>query len=319
MKKIIILTLALLVSAMGYSQKSIQELSSLSDKKFDKALRTYNGGSPAIIKSFSKSCRRMGQELPEEVKPSLKKVGVLTFYLSDFSELDNKRALRNGGIYADNLTTAATAELASTFYQTSLAQLKESYQAQGIELLTPDQFLDTEAKKEAYYSTEIELSKASKLVSALSRNVGRKNEKSPNAPDGYRVVYNSMSIDGADKKAVISLGKLAKELGLDGLLSVQVLTNLKGKTIGFHKVRMALHGVNPIPYDGTCKWVGGYFEGLLMEFGEVSGNDLVFAKIKKKALADVNIEGFDALLGRLSTKILNQMEIDYSSAKSKKK
>ncbi|MEL6562173.1 MAG: hypothetical protein AAFQ94_28565 [Bacteroidota bacterium] len=318
MKKSVVLIYLFLIANCAFSQKSVQELSELSNKKFNKISRTYHGGSPAIIKSFSKSCKKMGQDLPEDLTPSVKKVGILTFYLSDFSELDNRRALRNGGVYADNLTTAATGQLARDFYDQSLQKLKESYKAQGIELLTPDQFLDTEAKKDAYFSTEIKLSGVSKVVSALSRNVGRKNEKSPNAPDGYRVVYNSLSIDGADKKAVISLGKLAKELGLDGLLSVQILTNLKGRTIGLHKVKMALHGINPIPYDGTCKWVGGYFDGLLLEFAEISAGDLVFAKIKKKAIADVKIDGFDALIGRLSDKVLNQIAIDYEGNSGKK-
>ena len=317
MKKSIILIFAFLISTIAYSQKSIQELADLSDKKFDKISRTYNGGSPAVIKSFSKSCKKMGQDLPEKLEPKLQKIGILTFYLSDFSELDNRRALRSGGVYADNLTTAATAELSKAFYERSLQKLKETYSAKGMELLTPDQFLDSDAKQEAYYNTEIELSKFSKVMSALSRNIGRKNEKSPNAPDGYRVVYNSMSVDGADKKAVIGLGKLAKELGLDGLLSIQVMTNLKGKSIGFHKAKMTLHGINPIPQDEVCKWVGGYFDGLLIEFGEVSGNDLVFAKIKKIAITDVIIEGFDDLLARLSDKILTQIPLEYNNSKKK--
>jgi len=314
MKKITLMLLLVLSAFMLHAQKTIRELADLPDKKLDKLIATDNYASQ--VKSFAKNYQKQtGKTLPDPLVPQLKRVGLLTFFTADHSEA-NVKAMKNGGTYQDFLTEAGGFKLVTKFYEQSLPELRAAFQAQGMELLIPEEYITTEEQAQVYNSYEIEVSKLASATLKAANYLTKQWDKSYVAVDNYRVFAEPTVINGMDMKVTRSMGPLAEQLGVDALLTVQILTSKEKTDVGLNAVRMALHSPNPVPDDPAINYgLGFYYEGILVEYaGMEFEKPIIFAQLPKKAnkFQNYQMEGFDVVTRRLISKLLGNIQTDYA-------
>lgn len=315
-----ILGVLLLIGSNLYAQKTITELSELSDKKFEKSVDIVNNAMSGMIVSTAKKARKKGYEVPENLKPELKKVGLITFFLVDESWVEFSKQGQGGwGLYSrkeDYLTPAGSETFVNQFYKSGLSSLQKSFADKGYEVLLPEEFLDTEEKKSTYESYEIELSKLAKIAKGLSNHLTKTYEKSPAVPEGFRLIQELTALDGLDKKAGQSAGELAKLLGLDAILTVKILVQLDKKELNLLAVEEYLHGSNPVP-NGDY---GPYGKYLLQKDGVIYAGaplrlkkPIQFAEVhKKEGVSNIDIDGFDKVVQRLTDILLNRFDTSWT-------
>ena len=311
MKNTLILVAVLLGIVNVYGQKSIQELAELSDKKFEK--KVSSGNSAVLVKSFAKNARRKGVDLPDPLVPPLKKVGILSFFTADLSERDSK-AIRRGGIYESFLTTDGGKEILQSFHDEALNALKNEFSSQGIMLLTPEEYL-TEETLEIYDNFQIETSKMGSAVLASANYLQGQSEKSIVAATGYKVFPAPTVLSGTDPKVISSMADLANQLGVDALLTVQIVTRKEKNKIGLSAIRISLHGPNPVPDDPKVKYgLGKYVSGILIEYAGTEFNPAIpFAYLNKKdkSFESIETQSFDTIIKRYASILLANFKSDY--------
>jgi hypothetical protein len=215
-----------------------------------------------------------------QTKP--KKVALISYYLYDPGKGKVK-----GGAYTGVVSTEVwrTSDVIGQmqidgFYNESINSLKSSFKENGIDLLTPDEFLDTQEKAEFYYGFNQEPAKKEKTTitkrGAASSNVWDVAEASVStlkvspSGKGYRSFFVAnegadesalsnfdQGVFSANRKLTSSLGfDLAKGLGVDAVVVVYICTR-KIKSVkddyGVNSVVMVMMGPNPGKTDETDK------------------------------------------------------------------
>jgi len=199
-----------------------------------------------------------------------KKVALVTFYLEDPGMSDQKKtSSAYTTTYSASLwaTDPATAGLhVSGFYDESIDELKAGFEKMGMELLTPDQYLDTDEKR-AFYNSFVpqhgglkkEKTTTKKLSAAGTLEIARPRP----TPPGYKTMWISnefsnsltasekfLSTNKNDAKFFESMGYyLAEGLGVDAVAAVTIVTRKLKKDkadYGVNHVSLYVWTKNPI-------------------------------------------------------------------------
>jgi len=236
------------------------------------------------------------------VDPKPKRVALISYYLYDAG----KGKANITGVGAWRTSDGAGQNQVNGFYNKSIKKFKEAFAEKGITLLTPSEFLDTEAKAEAYYGFEQESAKKEKT--SLTRSRTRSSSSSVAgwttttyttttatvgtlkvAPyeEGYRNFFVANEAEDesiisnfqggvftANRKLTSSLGnELCKELGVDAVMVVYIATR-KPKQLqedyGVNAVVAIMLGPNPSRSAGSdpdAKNLGQFYCGTRTFYG----------------------------------------------------
>jgi hypothetical protein len=230
------------------------------------------------------------------VDPKPKRVALISYYLYDAG----KGKANITGVGAWRTQDYAGQNQVNGFYSKSISRFKDTFAEKGITLLTPSEFLDTEAKAEAYYGFVQESAKKEKT--SISRSKTRSSSSSVAgwttttyttttstvgtlkvAPydEGYRnffvaneaedesIISNFQGgIFTADRKLTSSLGnELCKELGVDAVMVVYIATRKTKQNqddYGVNAVVAIMLGPNPSRSEGSdpeAKNLGQFYCG----------------------------------------------------------
>jgi hypothetical protein len=227
------------------------------------------------------------------LKTKPKKVALISYYLYDPGKGKVK-----GGVYTGSVTVNVwrTSDFfgqmqVNGFYRNSIDALKTTFKENGIDLLTPDEFLDTDEKKEFYYGFNPETAKKEKVSitkrGAAGTNIWEVAEASAStlkispsdkgyraffigneAPDESAIENFQGGIFSANRKMTSSLGHdLAKGLGVDAVVVVYICTRKVKQTkddFGVNAVVTMMMGPNPGKAEDTdpeAKNLGQFYCG----------------------------------------------------------
>lgn len=313
MKKLMSLTVAILLLTMGTNaQTKFEKETTDASKLIKKVKRDFpiergkNGGGYAPY-------------YPALETPP-KKVALVTFAVFDpgytetkktdqaYTTTYNFKTVRNSN---ENMNA-----MLNGWYNLGLEPLKKSFESYGMELLTPDQFLDTDEKKDAYKNFEFE-GKKSEFWNKTSSGGTQEDVEACVLPEGfkefipkYREVFNKENTSaelynncGEFKKKEIynALGyDLCKVLDVDAVLVVNNTVMTKDKITTVKKipvlmgVDMYMFGPNPIQISAGEKEPMVYRKGNFY-----GGYTLYFTSPvmdKKNMGAGVSTAGYDNVM-----------------------
>jgi ankyrin repeat protein len=230
------------------------------------------------------------------VNPKPKKVALISYYLYDAGK--GKANITGTGAWVTS--PSAGQSQVNGFYAKSIKPLKESFKKNGIELLTPDEFLDTQEKAELYYGFVQESAKTEKttITRTKSRSVTNSTPyftttttttttatagtlKVCPSGMGYREFFVANEAEDesaisnfqggiftANRKLTSNLGyELCKGLGVDAVVVVYIATR-KPKQLqddyGVNAVVTIMLGPNPSKTEGSdpeAKNLGQFYCG----------------------------------------------------------
>ena len=139
-----------------------------------------------------------------------KKIGILVFVVAGSKEFTG-----NDGWYDHFRTISKDAAtlISQSIHDACIGTLKENYAAQGVQLLTPNEYLDTDAKRLAYQNMNMRIMGAAKLSEAWVKpdQVG--------LPAGYKFFTNTFHNDIGGRADIADELKM---FGMDGYLSIVI-------------------------------------------------------------------------------------------------
>lgn len=290
----LVLTL-IITSFVVRAQKTFQEMAD--DKKLDKKISIQMPGN-LLDEAYSKL--------------DIKKVALVSFYIQD-DGAENEYAFIS-------ITEEGGNMLATKFYEASIESLKESFKNAGVELLVPEEFLNSDEKKTAYEEYEFQVGKMMKIVINTVENIRSTAikggiEDEVGVPVGYRYIPAGMSAE--DYTTSKSLGDLTTALDVDAVLVVFCRTQTTSRNIAFLEMGMTLNGVNPIEKVPGKKYPGkSYNTGMFFSRGKVApGKMFAFTDLKKKQISFENYDGFNELMDKFSTKFITSLQDRITASK----
>jgi hypothetical protein len=187
--------------------------------------------------------------------------------------------------------------LANEILNKSIADLKGGFSKNGITLLTPQEYLDTEEKRDFYYEQFTpQMSKMGNFIG----NLETKHQDIAVAADYYRGFDIAAAHDHLRSESLG--GVLAKKLEVDGVMIVAVELQSDNKVVNIHGFKASIHGPNPIPREdkkyigqgtGTGYYEGNYYAGAYMYFKA----PIQVAEVEKKQIVNLNFDGIGTVLG----------------------
>ena len=219
-------------------------------------------------------------------------IGLITFYVYDQGTTERTPSF----VTTTNISESGGNYFANKLHEEAISKLKASFKAKGIVLLTPDEYLDTDEKKN-FYSEKFQprISKMGKFISGFEE---RRTDMAVCADD-----YRGFDVSAAaDHERMISMGhELTSELGLDAVLSLAIRLQDDGKRLFLHEIKWTINGPNPVDkwedhkYRGCCG--AKYQEGLVYYFSSYTmKKPIEIARRKRKELTEENYSGFGDLL-----------------------
>jgi hypothetical protein len=223
-----------------------------------------------------------------------KRVALVSFYAYDPGNTKGFGSPYFGGRVESNrqLSKDGASLVATVLHDQGIGELKKTFAAHGMELLTPDEFLDTDAKRQFYEDFVFEVGLGAKLAQwgeggDKDIKLSKVQRLSAVAP-GYRLFRlvwgeNFRPMQSVDKKIVVSLGdKLAKGLGVDATVVICNLCKATKKEGNLEAIYLYMFGPNPVPgEDSFTYWTGHLYVGLKLEKLDVPM--LEFGKGEKKS------------------------------------
>jgi hypothetical protein len=299
MKKIILSLSVLFVSVIALAQ-NMDEVAAMTPEKFEKAWsKAVQHG--IIPNKWTKGEADGSGTLPVMAKLGgvPKKVALVTFYVFDPGSIQTGMT----AVYTTIITPKGGNGFANNFLKEGLEPIKAAFSARGMEVLTPDQYLDTPEKKKNYASFAPTLSKFTKMMER-GKSIGE-----AAAADDYSYMYLS---DGRDFRLSESMGdSLCRVLGVDAVLSMINEVGTDGQYFSLKKMTLVLHGPNPIKRLENHKYVGamgaGYQSGLMYQSTIVDVNRLFLQKHPKKGVVYENYKGYDKLAGLMAKVLANNV------------
>lgn len=230
-------------------------------------------------------------------------LALITFYIYD----NGTSVSSSYYLYNYSLSETGGNYVANGIHKKAIDELKAAYKKLGIVLLTPDQFLNTQAKRNFYYKQfQPQISKLGSFLSGLET----KSSDVAVCADYYRGFDLSAS---ADHQRMESLGsELAKKMGVEATLSIALELVSDKKRIHFNGIKMALHGANPIAREDK-KYVSqnmgaGYYAGQLYSSANIYvKNPLQIAEYKNNAIVNEQYEGIGTMLGYFAERMHQSM------------
>lgn len=321
MKKVLFLFVCSLLIASGYAQSELPEkypdVSKVKVREdFPKEGRTGKSG-----KGFSANIGN----LPNGIK----KVALVSFFVFDpgLTKTWSTTSVSEGYYVTTTTTTtykkknstgALSGDIALGAFSKAIEPMTAEFKALGIDLLLPDQFLDTDEKKAFYYSFEVkhEKSFANWVGSAGAAN----HDVMYGYLDGFIVadivkepllnyekngMFARRKTDISDAQIYFydkdtdmseSLGyDLCTKLGVDAVLVTYMTVYMPNdKKIELVNTRFVMFGPNPTMPEVSKGGMIPHVKGLFYYGGSVNPETLIYNKNKKDPETDkLNFTGFD--------------------------
>ncbi len=207
-----------------------------------------------------------------------KRVALASFYVWDCG---NKKENHYNPVYqykrTYNVMPQAIDAYANELYNASIGGLKTAFAANGMQLLTADEFLDTDAKRQAYESFQLEMGGMAKLFMHFEKS-DADTWHFLGAPEFYRVFQLPTTGDvkghhfplattgGGVARLAESLGHdLTTTLGVDAVVVLYNVVQGERKAIAMWGSYMYMFGPNPVPDSGkSLYWSGHQYSGVML-------------------------------------------------------
>lgn len=238
-----------------------------------------------------------GEENGRGPRPYLKalkgappRIALISFIVRDSGNKQENSWKMYGGNYVYHTTSTRTISvdefaidrLANELHDIAIPALKETFATIGSQLLTPAEFLDTDAKREAYNKYEIERGTMEKFYRKMLPD-DKKDFRFSGVPTGYRLleltaILNSklekfdLATTGAGVGPVAkSAGyDLAKALDVDAVAFLYNIVQAQKKAIVMRGSYMYLFGPNPVPESGqSLYWHGHQYSGVALKMDDI--------------------------------------------------
>lgn len=310
MKKIILL-LSILSIAFHFksnAQGSFDEIAKLNDKAFSKAAKNQHPPKGDKRGQSGPYWAAFNGQIP-------RKIALVTFYVYDkpFSEIQksshNEYMIGSEGVglyevttytkYTKNLTKDGASVIASDFFDQCRDSLVKSFSDRGVQLLLPDQFLDSPEKQKYYNDFEPE-------ISGIFKGMLNKSEQLSAVAGGFRFIPVPTDIPG-EYKFMQSMGELARGLGVDAVLLVTNKAQVVGrKGYEFNELHLNLYGANPVPkVEGGFYPGRAYCTGLLFDSESYYTNTSFLTLDKKGLIVSKTFDGYEIFISKLSRLLLD--------------
>ncbi|MES1166532.1 MAG: hypothetical protein ABUL68_00880 [Pseudomonadota bacterium] len=201
-----------------------------------------------------------------------KRVALVSFYVWDAGNV--KQSVYNTAMtwrFSKSVTATGIERIATGLYDAGIGAMKEGFAAYGMQLLTPDEFLDTADKKAAYLTFKPEHGALGSVMGFLQS----KDRSLSYAAEGFSLLElpaNTggknrdfrMAAQGGDGKLFQGLGHdLAGALGVDAVLVVYNVLQAESKSIQIINASAYLFGPNPVKRDNaSLYWTGHQYAGV---------------------------------------------------------
>lgn len=219
--------LMLVISFSSIAQKSFVEFIGESDRIFfDGVFANSN---------FAKDYKaEIKQKAITQDNLTPKRIGLISMYL--FEENFQRRKAHLTYIYSKE---GELNYFVNKISSNALQGLTTAFEGSGYELVLPDEFLKGNNAQAAFDATIEEVNTLSDPFLQAVEDY----DLTPNA-DGQLFVHNWVE-EGTNGYIADLMAQLAKDLGLDALLTVKVSSLYQTNTISFSSVDYLLHGINP--------------------------------------------------------------------------
>ena len=295
-----------------------------------------------------------GYSLNPKVLDALpKRVALVTFYTFDpgFTKTWTTSRTSSGYYYDTKTTTRHTKKtnsggnaghVALGFYVSAIDILQNKFKEMGMELLEPEEFLDTDEKRKFYNSYEMERSKLNDFLSK-ALNSGGGHDAIYAYPEGYRVIpvdaepygnYTSQGALASTKykkdvsdgqlwvmqkigKEVTSINELTTALGVDAVVFFySTIYTPKDTQIYLQNVNMLMFGPNPTPLpEGKSKKFNRFPGQMYVGTRANVGVPILNVSKKKPETSNLDFRGY----GNVVEAMVNEMKAYFDKTYGKKK
>ena len=326
----VIIVIALTLCFKSYSQSELPGFAASPDAvlkkvKLDMPLegRKYKNGSGYSLN-------------PKLLKEMPKKVALVSFYSFDPGMTKIQQWSTNNGLFKVTTTkitqrnaVGSSGDLALGYYLQSIDELKSKFLEYGMDLLVPDEYLDTDAKKEYYTNYVVERAKFNEWIQNLGE--GNHNEIFGTI-EGYNVIdivnepfanytktggrYITKKGEVADAtvwtmdkcgKMVESLGSnLCENLEVDAVIIVYfTIYSPNEKSVVLQNVNMHMFGPNPQgKIDKFNCFAGQFYVGT-----RVNSEIAIWKPSKKDPTTnDLTFKGFENIMQALTIKMATYLQ-----------
>ncbi|NVJ47485.1 MAG: hypothetical protein HWE07_10170 [Cytophagia bacterium] len=309
------------------AQKSLQEIAEFNDKKWDKLVKSYKNNSTWIDQLEGLINEEL---LAEENLPNPKKIGVLTMQIWDYS-VTSSNTVAQTTVYSKNYLTPEGSNLvADHFLETMLPEFEDQFQAKGIALVEPSEFLTDEKTQKIYEegASQIEVSGLVKTLGTINTFLTNSDTGDGSASaTGYEFYPIPPSTLASDYKSPASLGLIVEDLGLDAVLVLSVDVSLvkNGRSMVLHGLQAGI--VGPIDDDQSKEYKGRIGAGMMNMYRDGMSFSSVYFEVEPFEIAKINksegkieewqLDGLDVVSERMATDLIRGMEKFIALDKSK--
>jgi hypothetical protein len=315
------------LSTFAEAQKSIQEIAELNEKKWDKLVKNYKNYSTWIDQLQG----LLNEELlAEENLPNPKKIGVLSMQVWDYSVTTSSKVAQTT-IYSKNYLTPEGSNLvADHFLEILLPEFQNQFQAKGIALVEPSEFITDEEKRKIYEEggSRIETSGLVKTLGSITNLLyNEKMGEGSVAASGYEFYPISVVTMATDFKAPATLGLVVEDLDLDAVLILSVGVSLvrNGRTMLLHEIEAGI--VGPIDDDQSKEYKGRIGAGTMNMYRDGMSFSSVILEVEPFEIATIDkssgtikewqLNGLDVISSRMAADLIRGMEKFIALDKSK--
>ncbi len=268
----------------------------------------------------------------------VKRVGLVSFYIVDTGAYKfSAMAATYGGTYATThkLTPNGANHFATRLAEEALPGMKKAFAAHGMELLTPEEFLQNDEQVAALQNFELKQGKSAKVTRKLISMFAKRPEMTASA-NGFKYIPAALFVDAPSKT---SMEELRQALGLDALLVVQNRTVSDKKVVVHGGTEMYLFGRNPNPLPkqklarisystgstyAHALFAKGYKGSVIAKMGKpgkpktrtvFNGTDQKTITTRERGIKSENYDGFGKVMERTTNELLNRYEKEYAKGK----
>jgi len=253
-----------------------------------------------------------------------KRVALVSFYVWDCGNSKTRVYHTYSATYRSTreYTVVGVEGIAEVLYVLGIGPLNETFARHVMLLLTPGEFLDTDAKRSAYQAFEIEQSAMAKFAGHFQKDAP-KGIRIDGAPAEYRllkVITNNnaerndfmLAAKGGDGKLFEGLGHhLAGQLGVDAVALFYNVVQGEKERVELLSSYLYLFGPNPVKDASPSRsWSGHQYAGHYLKI------DATIMKTTKEGnAAEVDIAGFDRVTRALGERTGQYIEEEIHPAK----
>ncbi|MEO6002518.1 MAG: hypothetical protein ABIZ04_12275 [Opitutus sp.] len=234
-----------------------------------------------------------------------KRVALVSFYVWDAgNETHSVYNTTMQWSISKTVTGTGRDRVVNALYAVAIQPMKDAFAANGIQLLTPAEYLDTPDKKAAYDSFTLGHGALGSTIGFLTK----KNRSEPAAAEGFKLLQLpsnnnvkakkfELAAQGGDGKLFQGLGHdLATLLQVDAVLVVYSPLQAQSKTIDLLGAYAYLFGPNPVPQgNSTLYWTGHQYSGVYLTM------DVPLLEIDRKGTETTNsFDDYGTLAGALA-------------------